>query len=443
MKGASATLCECLTVFFEPCVDNLCFGLVCLMDSPACTYDRDLLLDLPMPFMRQDGRLLVEAQALNGLTHWQKNFTRMTVTAPVVESAAAASHHVFKDPSGWLEATNTKLVGLPCAWAVAAHLKQCGEVRQHFAKLVPQHRYLCFANLGGFGAWGSLGARLAAQQGRGYAVWLDIVNELHGNWMGPRPRDIARRLYSWYGVRQTEQSIQGARLGLFHGKSVFDAYQHLPEHSEVVHNIHLKPTDAISAETLRNKLTRPTTGRTMRVGYAGRAHPDKGPMQWLQAAEDLLKRLPKGRVTFCWLGDGPVLPDMMRFVEARGLANQIELRGFVSDKSQMLDWMQDLDVFMFCHLTRESPRNLIESLMSGTPIVGYESAYAADLLTEVPGGKLTPMEDVLALSKSMHELISRPEQTLLPLTAQTAKAADVFSDERVFAHRSDLIKRYL
>jgi len=428
-----------------PCIDNCRFGLVCLMDLSARAYDRDLLLDLPAPFVRRDGRLFVEAQAFNGLTQWQKHFKRMTVTAPVVtESPATASHQVFKDPSAWLEATGTELVGLPCAWAVGEHLKHWRDVRQRFADLVPKHRYLCFANLGGFGAWGSQGARVARQQGRDYAVWLDIVSELSGSWTGPTPRDMARRLYSWYGVRQTEQSIRGARLGLFHGKSVFDAYQHLPEQPEVVHNIHLKPSDAIPAPALQSKLNRPTAGRTLKVGYAGRAHPDKGPLQWLQAAENVLKRLPKNRVTFCWLGDGPALQDMVRFVQERGLTNEIELRGFVSDRAGLLAWMQDLDVFMFCHLTRESPRNLIESLLSGTPIVGYESSYAEDLLTEVAGGgQLTPIGDVHALSQAMHELITQPEQALLPLTAQTAKAADIFSDDKVFEHRSELIKQYL
>lgn len=414
------------------------------MPSSDHTHDRDLLLDLPVPFVRDGDRLLVEAQAFNGLMQWQKHFARMTVTAPVVSTPAqAAGQQVLKDPAEWLAATGTVLMALPCAWAVTAHLRHQRDVRRQFMDLIPRHRYLCFSNLGGFGAWGSQGASAARAQGRPYAVWLDIVNELNGQWLSRSPRAIARRLYSAYNVAQTERAIGGARLGLFHGKSVYDAYQHLPSQPEVVHNIHLKAADAISTAALHVKLNRPLGERPFKIGYAGRAHPDKGPMQWLQAAARLIERLPKGRVTFCWLGDGPALPDMVQFVRERGLGDVIELRGFVSDRQALLAWMQDLDVFMFCHLTRESPRNLIESLLSGTPIVGYASSYAEDLLDGVPAGRLTPTGDPESLSDALMTLISEPERHLQPLTAQTGQAANIFSDDKVFAHRSELIKQYL
>ncbi len=406
------------------------------------THDRDLLLDLPVPFVLREGKLMVEAQAFNGLNHWQRHFPKLTVTAPVVHEAPG-SPQVLVDPVKWQASTQTRLVALPCAWSVQAHLRHKRAVRGTFQRLIPEHRYLCFANLGGFGAWGSLGAKIARQQDRRYAVWLDIVNEVYGNWLGPHPRELARKLYTSYGVAQTEAAIRGAELGLFHGRSVFDAYQHLPKRSEVVHNIHLKPSDAISEPSLKDKLNRVSTPRVSKVGYAGRAHRDKGAMQWLLSAQEVIRQRPRGSVTFSWLGDGPEWSDMQRFVQEHNLSDVIDLRGFVADRSALLSWLRDLDLFMFCHLTRESPRNLIEAMLSGTPIVGYESSYAADLLSEVPAGKLVPLGDAQALSQEVLSLLGGDTARLRELTADTRAAGQAFNDVRVFEHRSDLIKQHL
>ena len=59
---------------------------------------------------------------------------------------------------------------------------------------------------------------------------------------------------------------------------------------------------------------------------------------------------------------------------------------------------------MFCHKTPESPRNLIEALVSGAPIVGYDSPFPRDLIAAHGGGVLTPLNDVNALVDSLASL---------------------------------------
>ena len=46
-------------------------------------------------------------------------------------------------------------------------------------------------------------------------------------------------------------------------------------------------------------------------------------------------------------------------------------------------------VLVFCHTTPESPRNLVEALISGCPIVGYHSDFAAELVGDGGGAFVT------------------------------------------------------
>ena len=97
---------------------------------------------------------------------------------------------------------------------------------------------------------------------------------------------------------------------------------------------------------------------------------------------------------------------------------------------------------LFTHITPESPRCLIESLTCGTPIVGYESQYASDLVKDFGGGKFVPVKE----SKQLGELllsIDRDRTQLSQLIQQAGKNGTRFHDQAVFQERSNLIKKHL
>ena len=62
--------------------------------------------------------------------------------------------------------------------------------------------------------------------------------------------------------------------------------------------------------------------------------------------------------------------------DARGLGDVVSLPGFVSSRAKVMEFLRGIHVLVFCHRTPESPRCLVEALMSGTGILGYESDYA-------------------------------------------------------------------
>ncbi len=102
--------------------------------------------------------------------------------------------------------------------------------------------------------------------------------------------------------------------------------------------------------------------------------------------------------------------------------------------------MRDAHLMLFCHLTPESPRCLIEALVSGTPIVGYGSAYPEDLIAGHGGGVLTPMRPAPLAAELVR--LSGDRAALADLMGRAAQDGHDMNDEAVFAHRAALMKQY-
>ena len=314
---------------------------------------------------------------------------------------------------------------------------------KRLAQLVSSHRYLCFSTLGAFGAWGSVAAAQARAQGRPHSIWLDWVLHAMDTSGAARLKDrLKNALVSRLTKRETDRTIRGCALGLFHGQTVYDAYAPICPHPELVHNVHIHPEDTLSVPALAAKLAGQRSRSTLRIGYVGRVHPMKAPLQWLDAVEAAIVELGPDRVQATWLGDGPLLEEARARVTRRGLDASIVFAGFVSDRAALLAFLREQDVMLFCHVTPESPRCLLESLVSATPLVGYDSAFARELVGTRGGALLGPIGEPAVLAGHLVGLANDRER-LAALTTAAASSRSLYNDEAVFAHRSELIKRYL
>lgn len=405
-------------------------------------WEETLLLDVGVPFQVVGREVLIESQAHNGLARWLENFSSVTVCAPVLPANLVDASTKWISPNDLTSSGRLAIVTFPWGYDLASHIKHVHAVRMRFRQLVPRHRYLCFSNLGWLGAWGRIGCETAYELGRPYAVWLDWV--LHEMPAKQEPR-IAKRC--WRSLqramlkRTSLRDIRRASLGLFHGKTVFDGYAGLCKTSEIVHDIHLKTTDIIPRAELDKRLVR-NVG-PIRIVYVGRVHEMKGPWHWLDAIEKLLKSWSGAReVRARWVGDGPLLEALRQEVKARKLDAYIDFSGAEMNRTKLLELLRDADVFVFCHVTPESPRCLIEALMSGLPILGFASAYASDLIGNHAGGEFVPIGD----SSGLADLLLRRLQSshkMLDMTLAAYAAGQQYSDSAVFKHRSDLIKNNL
>ena len=116
--------------------------------------------------------------------------------------------------------------------------------------------------------------------------------------------------------------------------------------------------------------------------------------------------------------------------------------GFAADRRAVFAALRAAHLFLFCHKTPELPRCLIEALVSGCPIVGYEGAFARDLVAGHGGGLLVARDDVAALAAALTRLAA-DRARLGELIADAAADGAPFTDTAVFRHRSELIRRHL
>jgi colanic acid/amylovoran biosynthesis glycosyltransferase len=405
--------------------------------------DGSLLLDLPALFRLHKAAVYVEAQAQQGIFRWLENFPRVSVCAPV-----APDEHLLPS-TNWVPVTSLLETGrlaihlLPWGYHPRQHLREVRHVRALFRELIPRHQYLHFSNLGWFGAWGRIGAEEARRVRRPYAVWLDwVIHEMPIKHDGNLLKRAWNRMDFELAKRGSLHDIRRARLGLFHGLTVYQSYAPYCSLAKVVHDIHLDEQDILPEGALEARLN--SANDRVSILYVGRVHEMKGPRLWVDTIEKVIRTASPGqpRVEAKWYGDGPMIEELRDLVSKRGLSAWISFPGNVSVRSEVLDICRAADLFVFCHLAPESPRCLIEALMCGLPILGFESAYAKALTSPYGGGATVPIADTGALAELVKKYVS-DKDARNNLSRAALLSGKQFSEQSVFRHRSELIKQFL
>ncbi len=399
-----------------------------------------LLIYAPVPVFGTPDGWIVERQAANGLRLWAANFDHVTVMMP---------HQDGPPPTGWVpfdqvgeNAARITIVALPTAWSLAKFAKTYRKTKAVIRDEIDRADYLSFAIGGLVGDWGAVASQQAHKMGRQFAAWTDRVESqvtrIEAK-TGPLKSRIKKRVIHRPMAQLERYVIRRAALGLFHGQQTYDTYAPYCSNPQIVHDIHIGRDAHITEDAFKAKQASAAKD-PLRIVYAGRATAMKGPLLWATA----LQKLHQAGIDFeaHWLGDGPLLEDMRAQLQADGLQHQTTLHGFVDDAGAVAAQMQAAHVFLFCHTTPESPRCLIESLIAGTPIVGFDGAYAADLISASGGGALVPIGDTDGLAKILIDL-ANDRDNLTDLIARARQDGAPFDDVSVFKHRSDLIKRYL
>jgi glycosyltransferase involved in cell wall biosynthesis len=405
--------------------------------------EEGLLLVLPVPFKKgADGRLFCEEQATNGIDQWADYFSHVTVAAPVInEDLQHTGTVLWRDAETLRHREKVTLVPLPMAYTPLAFATSFARTRRTLLEHITRNRYLSFGIGGLIGDWAALGARLAQTRSLPYSIHTDRV-EHELLFKLASQKSALRRLKAQVVGRSMRAYhrgiIRGCALGLWHGSDCFLAYSPWARENHLIHDIHLKPADLIPAAALATKRQSAIKGR-LRIAYAGQLDPMKAPLDWLRAlgaARDL-----GAEFEAVWLGDGPLHDDFHACLDQLGLRDYVRAPGFISERATLLAELRRAHLFVFTHVTPESPRCLLEALISGSPIVGYRSAFADELTADRGGGAYVALGDWQALGAKIAELAS-DRSRLAGLIAEAAENGSRFNDEAVFRERSELIRRY-
>lgn len=416
-----------------------------MFSEPSTHNDSSMLLVLPVPFRREGEVLLFEEQACNGLDRWAEHFSQITVAAPVLPETIAASETTirWRDTRALEHSARMTFMPLPWAYSMRDFVRTYGPTMELLRGVMARSTYLQFAIGGLMGDWAAAAAREAAKAGRKYAIHTDRVEHevlLQVSRGQSLPRRLKAKIIAELMRRYHAAIIARCSLGLWHGDDCFRAYAPLClAENRLIHDVHTKPEDAIRPRRLEEKIASLAEAAQIKVVYAGRIDPMKAPLEWLQAiavARDLGAPLHA-----VWYGDGKLRGEAEAAIARLGLSGVVTFPGFLANRPQLLSALREAHLMLFTHVTPESPRCLLEALTSGTPIVGYENAYAADLIETMGGGSLVPVHDSSGLGRRL-ALLAADRVALAKLIREAAKNGSRFNDAAVFKERSDLIKEF-
>lgn len=386
--------------------------------------------------------LQIDDQTFAGLRRWAEQFREV-----VFAGISLASGQEEETSANWVDVASLpcinqmKFIALPMAYRVGAFARTYRAGRRLLAAEIRLADHLCFTIGYLVGDWAAIAALEANKQGRKYGVWFDRVeHEVLARTVGKLPlkRQIKERAsllllkpYHHYLTRRSS-------LALLQGMDTFGAYADHASNPACVYDVHTGPEDFATADELAIKQAEIRAGEPLRIVYAGRAAEMKGPLDWLEAIAAALRA--GARLNATWLGDGPLLPAMRQRISQLGIQDHVRLRGHVDDRSEVLDELRRSHLLLFCHKTPESPRCLIEALVSACPIAGYDSAYARGLI-EGGGGHLTPLNDVERLAATLVRLAASREE-LAQMAGEAAMAGQRFDEARLYRERAALIAAY-
>jgi glycosyltransferase involved in cell wall biosynthesis len=413
-------------------------------------YRYEHLLVFHAPFRYLGTELLIEAQARHGLERWLDSFENMAVAAPVIpDREASAMREISWVPLGDIE-SRVQLFPLPWAYRPDHFIRKLPSTIKVLDFLVNKSRYLQFAIGGVWGDWAAVAAELAIRQNRAFSVHTDRVEHeflirvshdcgLRRRWKAKLDASLIK---IWH-----KRIISHCNLGLFHGMDTFNAFKSWMEDAGrgfAVHNIHDIHDENLSEPKQSNDGLTQASGvsenRVLKILYAGRMAAEKAPGDWLKTITRLRDRgVPTEAV---WAGDGPWRDQFAATIRQDALQKVVETPGFIPDRSRVGMLYRSADVFMFTHVTPESPRCLLEALRFGVPIIGYESAFASDLIAGHGGGVLVPCGNWEALSEIVTELAADSAR-LDELKRRASFDGERFSSRTVFAERSKLIRKFL
>ncbi len=202
---------------------------------------------------------MVESQAANGLERWAENFESVTAAGILTPESAIRSRSsvVWRRVDELSCAHRTEVIALPWAYKFETFVRHYRKTRRLLRELIFRSKYLVFGIGYLWGDWAALACLEALWQKRPYAVWTDLVDYQVVRWEAegkPWMRGLYRKYILSTSVKYYHHYlIRQCKLGLFHGMDCYRAYAPFCANPQVVHDIHVKPRDAIAPERLEHK----------------------------------------------------------------------------------------------------------------------------------------------------------------------------------------------
>ncbi|HEX8205543.1 MAG TPA: glycosyltransferase [Solirubrobacteraceae bacterium] len=137
----------------------------------------------------------------------------------------------------------------------------------------------------------------------------------------------------------------------------------------------------------------------------GRLEPEKNPVLAVEALAALQGENGR-RYRLTWVGTGRLGDDVRAAAERLGVADRVELPGFVPFGPRLMERYRQADVFVHVALTEGAPQVLLEALSAATPVVATDVGGVAATLEDGAAGALVPPRDAPALAAAVARTVA-------------------------------------
>jgi glycosyltransferase involved in cell wall biosynthesis len=405
-----------------------------------------LLLVTQVPLGLRNGTFFLDEHTCKDLAHWATDLGHVVMACPLNPAPLFdnfAQYNTIRAVADLPHADRIEIVPLPYAYKFSSFVRNYQKTRRLLSEKIQECDYLCFLASLIIGDWASVAALEAIRLQRDYAFLADRVEyevirrTLQSYSLKGRIKEMLTLPFTKPFIRHL---VERSRLGLFQGFDCYEEFSPFCENAHCIYHVSTQKSDQISAEHLNQKLEDITLGHPLRICYVGRAEAMKGAIDWV----NIIYRVHKAgiNVQATWFGQGSLIPEMKHLAVQFGILDRIHFPGFVSDRQTVLEALRQHHLLMFCHKTPESPRCLIESLVSGCPIIGYRSAYAENLVKQCGGGIFVDLDDQPAIANQIIQLHQQRED-LAQLVRQAAMSGKLYDEDTLFQQRSQLLKQRL
>jgi glycosyltransferase involved in cell wall biosynthesis len=297
-----------------------------------------LLLVLPSVLSRTDRGMEIDADLTEGIRLYLENFDEVKIACPVTvdlkDSGLRRTIFVGDLPNKH----RLKFLPLPDGYNWHRFRLFYPEVKLTLHAEIKKSDYLIFSPHTLIGDWPTVGLREAVKMGRSYVIEADVVYETIAlvavGRNAPFRKQIKQHVLNAIFRRLHRYGLKRSSLALFQGQDVYDAYAPFCNNPHKVYHMPISKEDHITEDELRSKLASLSQDRPLWVCYAGRAIDMKGPMDWLNTINQLVKAGVRLQAT--WLGDGSLLSDMRNTADSLGISEHVSFPGYVGAREVIL-----------------------------------------------------------------------------------------------------------
>ena len=144
------------------------------------------------------------------------------------------------------------------------------------------------------------------------------------------------------------------------------------------------------------------------VGLLGRLDSLKGQRDLIDIYPALAKHLQNRSVRLLFIGDGFDRANVEQAIAAAGLNDKVVITGLV-EHIAVAGLLSAVDVSVLPSYQEGQSRTLVESLVCGVPVVGYDVGGIPSIIEEGVTGRLVPVGDKAALTAAIAAIIDDPK----------------------------------